>query len=466
MVEALVGLESHLSLNCATKLLCPCPVVSKEAEPNTSTCPTCLGHPGSKPVLNRKSVDIAIKLALALNCKIEKEIVFSRKTYFYPDMPKNFQITQYEVPLGREGFIELDSGKKIRITRVHLEEDPGALVHEAGIGASNYVLVDYNRAGVPLCEIVTEPDISTKEEAKEYLDKLKAIIDYLDIFDSEKGSIKTDTNVSIEGGERVEIKNVSGVLSGVFVAIDSELRRQQKVIEDGGKVIRETRAFDEATGTTSPLRKKETESDYGYIAEPDLTKIELDPNWIATIKKQLPELPAQKAKRFQKEFKLSDYDAKVISSDLLLSQIFESAAKEVNPSLAAKFLSRELLGILNYNNLNLRALNLDAKEIINLLKLLQGGNVSEKNAKEAMIKYCNEQITPEKFLREGNLLIDLKTGDVEKVVKEVMKKNPQAVEELKQGKDKALNFLIGASMRELKGKANAREIEKIIKGMI
>ncbi len=460
---AQMGIEIHAQLHTASKLFCGCTTTAEK--PNSATCEVCLGMPGSKPVLNRKAVDYAIKLALALGCELNKEFFFSRKTYFYPDMAKNYQITQYESPVGKNGNLKLSNGKNIGITRVHLEEDPAALVHAEGMSASAYSLVDYNRSGIPLVEIVTEPDFSSPKEAREFLDNLLNLINYLDIFEHGKDVLKVDSNVSIRGSERVEVKNITG-FKAVETALAYEIKRQREVLEEGGKVIRETRGFDEPTGSTLSLRTKETEDDYGYISDPDLTKIELDDKWIAAIKKQLPELPAEKAKRFQKEFNLSDYDAKVISSDLLLSQIFEYAAKELDPSLAAKFLSRELLAILNYNNLNLRNLNLDSNEIIKLLKLLDGGKVSEKNAKEAMIKYCNEKITPEKFLKEENLLIDLKSADVEKAVKDVMDKNPKAVEELKQGKEKALNFLIGSAMRELKGKANAREIEKIIKGLI
>ncbi len=463
MGEFICGFELHLPLDCESKLFCSCPIVSKDAEPNTAICPICLGHPGSKPVLNKKAVDYAIKLALALNCRIEKEIVFSRKTYFYPDLAKNFQISQYDAPLGNSGALTLDSGKKIRIRRVHLEEDPGALVHEAGMHGSMYVLVDYNRSGVPLCEVVTEPDISSKEEAKEFLDKLNLIVGYLGIFDSGKFVIKADTNISINGGERVEVKNVTGTKNAELV-LQHELERQRAVLGEGRKIEMETRGFDEASGTTYTLRKKETEEDYGFIVDADLVPTQIDEKWLESIRKRIPEMPEEKAKHFMKEFGLTAYDAKVLAGNRGIAEIFAEAAK-VEAHIAAGIVSRELLGILNYNRLRLEDTEIDAAGISGLVKLIKDGKVSGRNAKESLIKYALEGIAPKEFLEKNKLLIDAAGADVEKAVREVVSQNKAAFDEFKAGKEKSLNFLIGLVMRRLKGKADARRVQEILEGL-
>lgn len=463
MAEFICGFELHLPLACATKIFCSCPVVSKEVGPNSATCPTCLGMPGSKPVLNRKAVDYAIKLAIALNCSVEKEMVFSRKTYFYPDLAKNFQISQYEVPLGRNGFVELASGKKIRVRRVHLEEDPGALVHESGAQSSAYVLVDYNRSGVPLCEIVTEPDISSLDEAKEFLGKLGRLVDYLEIFDSAKFVIKADTNISIKGGERVEVKNVTGT-KNVELVLLHELERQRKVLEGRGMIERETRGFDEATGSTYTLRKKETEEDYGFITDTDLAPTEIDVSWISEVKKGIPELPEDKAKRFMSQYWLRKYDADVLSIDRRIAGIFEEAAK-VDLQTAVRIVSRELLGILNYNKLSISETKISSAGISGLVLLIKEGKVSDKNAKEALIKYALEGIEPKDFLEKNRLLIDTAVSDVEGAVKHAVSENKQAFDEFRSGNPKSLNFLIGLVMKKLKGKADARAVQKIIEGL-
>ncbi|HLC79414.1 MAG TPA: Asp-tRNA(Asn)/Glu-tRNA(Gln) amidotransferase subunit GatB [archaeon] len=462
MSEFICGFELHLPLSCKTKLFCSCPIATKDAKPNTLVCPICLGHPGSKPVANKKAIEFAVKLALALNCKIEKEIVFSRKTYFYPDLSKNFQISQYDVPIGRSGFVELDSTKKIRLSRVHLEEDPGAIVHEGTVQGSSYVLVDYNRSGVPLCEIVTEPDITSQEEAREFLDKLKKIVGYLGIFDIDNSVLKADTNVSVPKGERVEVKNVTGS-KNVEAALLYEVQRQIEIIKEGGKIERETRGFDEKTSATYSLRKKETEEDYGFIVDADLVPVDLTGEFVGKLKKGLPELPVQKAKRFEKEFGLKEYDSRVLAANKGLADIFESSAK-IDTQIAARLVSRELMGILNYNSLDLGDTKITQSGILELTQLVAGGKVSEKNAKESLIKYALDGISPKEFLQKNNLLID-SSSDVEGIVREVVAENKSAFEEYKKGNSKSLNFLIGQVMRKLKGKADARLVQKSIEGL-
>lgn len=463
--KTVIGLEVHVLLDTASKLFCGCRVVGPDAMPNSSCCPVCLGMPGAKPVLNRRAVEIALMVALSLNCNVSSEFFFSRKTYFYPDLAKNFQITQFEFPVGKNGFIKLDSGKKIRVKRIQLEEDPGALVHEGKIGSSDYCLVDYNRSGNPLVEIVTEPDLSSIEEVKEFFSKLKSVVEYLGVFDAQKSVLKADTNVSITGGNRVEVKNVTGT-KNIESAVQFEVSRQKAILIEGKKIGLETRGFDEETLSTFSLRGKESAADYGYIVEPDIPKVVVAKKWLLELKSQLPELAQQKISRLKKEFGLSDYDARVICSEKELSELFEAAAKKVNPVLAARFLSRELLGILNYNNLALKELHLDFGEMVFLLELLESGKVSEKNAKEAMINYATKKIIPKEFLEKNNLLKDLGESVLVAAVEKVLAQNKPAFDDLKSGNKKALNFLVGLVMRETKGKAEARKVQEIIEEKI
>ena len=461
--KIMIGLEVHVQLATKSKLFCHCPTIAEQ--PNTSCCPICLGHPGSKPVLNKKALDYAIKIALAAKSKINNEFFFSRKTYFYPDMAKDFQITQYELPVAEQGFVEIASGKKVRLRRIHVEEDPAALVHESGISSSAYSLVDYNRSGIPLAEIVTEPDMESPEEARQFLDSLLTMLNYLDVYAQGAGVLKADANISISGGERVEVKNITG-FRAVEKALQYEAIRQEKLVKEGKKIARETRGFDDATSSTYPLRSKETEDDYGYITEPDLTKISLDGKWLEGIRQTMPELASEKAGKFIKKFKLKEYDAKVLASSRELGQLFEEIVAEVNAETASKFLTRELLGILNYNNLALKGSHINSKDLINLLKLIEQGKVSEKNAKLATIAYCVEKKPPKKYLEQNNLLIESGGLDIEAEVKKVLKENSKAVADLRAGNQKSMNFLVGLVMREVKGKADARKIKESIEQLV
>ncbi len=457
--KVIIGMETHVQLNTESKLFCGCPTTAEE--PNSATCVVCLGMPGSKPAVNKKAIDSAILVALALNCKVNEEFFFSRKTYFYPDMAKDYQISQYEIPVGINGFLQLQSGKRVRIRRVHLEEDPAALVHEQGMQSSNYCLVDYNRSGIPLVEIVSEPDLDSPKEAREYMDALLNILNYLGVFEQGVGVMKSDANISIKGNERAEVKNISG-FKDIETALEFEAARQKAAIARGERIARETRGFVAENGTTVSLRSKESEDDYGYIFEPDLPKIIVGKEWLAQLKKQLPELPEQKAKRFEKEFRIQATDARVLCGNIILAKLFEETAQKTKPELAARFLSRELLAIINYNNLDLASLGLEAEAIAGLLKLVAEGKVSEKNAKEAMIKYANEKILPIDYLQKNNLLIDINQGELEKIVEKVLFENSKAFDELKTGNAKSLNFLVGLVMRQTKGKAEPRTVQKLI----
>lgn len=461
--ETIIGLECHVQLNTSSKLFCGCPTKPSSEEPNSACCEICLGMPGSKPVLNKKALDFALKVGVALNCKINEKFFFSRKTYFYPDMSKNFQISQYEIPIAENGFLKLPSGKKVRIRRVHLEEDPAALIHESGMSSSNYCLVDYNRSGIPLIEVVTEPDMASPQEAREFLDQLTTILSYLEIFDFEAGTLKADCNLSIKGNERVEIKNVTGKRN-VEKALSFEEQRQINAIKNCEKIVRETRAFEEQSLSTRSLRKKETEEDYGFIFEPDLVAFELSKKEIEEIKNNLPELHLEKASRLVKQFGLSEYDAKVISSSKFASDLFEAFAKTVNPKIAAVFVSRDLISIAHYEDKELEdiASRLNSSLLLELLKLFEQAKITEKTLKDAAIVHATKGKNPVEFVRENNLLKEMQSQDIEKIVEKILSRNQKAVSDLKAGNEKSLNFLVGLAMRESKGKAEPREIKKII----
>ncbi len=458
--SAVIGLEIHVQLSTESKLFCSCP--TKSTGPNTAVCEICLGHPGAKPVLNKKAIDYALTVALALGCKINREFFFSRKTYFYPDLAKNYQITQYEVPIGEGGVVDVE-GAKIRIRRVHLEEDPASLVHEGGMGSSSYSLVDYNRSGIPLVEIVTEPDMQSPQQARKFLDTLLTTLNYLGIYSHGESVLKADCNISIKGGERVEVKNVTG-FRAVEDALEAEFARQKKLASDGSKIARETRGFDAETKLTYSMRTKETEDDYGYITDSDLVKTEFDDKWLSEIKKKMPELAEEKAKRFEKEFGLKEYDAKVLAANKGLAQIFEDCAK-IDVQISTRLVSRELFGILNYNKLSLEGTKINSKGISELVALVKSGKVGDKNAKESLIKYSLEGIAPKEFLEKNSLLIDISSADLENAAKQAALENKAAFDEFKAGNPKSLNFLIGVVLRNMKGKADARTVQKILESL-
>lgn len=446
----IIGLEIHVQLNTQSKLFCGCS--TKAQEPNTAVCPTCLGHPGSKPVVNQKAIEFGTKLALALGCELSREIVFSRKTYFYPDMSKNYQITQYEIPLGKNGHITLDSGKVVGITRIHLEEDPAALVHEHGI-----VLADYNRSGNPLCEIVTEPDLNSPEEARELMNKLVNILTYLKIFETDS-IIKADVNISIKEKNftRVEIKNVTG-----FKEIENSLfyeAERQKTQE----VVRETRGWDSEQGITYPMRTKETEEDYGYIIEPDLPVFTLEQKWIDEIKKQVPELPQQKVQKYLKQYQIDADDAKIIAYDLAVAQLFETVAQKVNPSLASKWMRRELMRVLNLSKKSLNETQITSAELIELFKLLEEKKITDRIGQELIEKLVQEKFSPKKYVEQQGLGMVADEGELNNYCDDAIKSNPQAVADFKAGVEKALKFLIGQVMAKTKGKADPQAVKRLL----
>ncbi|MBW2995746.1 Asp-tRNA(Asn)/Glu-tRNA(Gln) amidotransferase subunit GatB [Candidatus Woesearchaeota archaeon] len=461
--DIVIGLEIHVELATDTKLFCGC-ATSGTDEPNTRTCEVCLGMPGSKPVLNKKAVEYALRLCLALGCKVSPELIFSRKSYFYPDMAKNYQISQYEIPLGTNGKLGLGSGKTIGITRVHMEEDPAALLHPAGMEKSSFVLVDYNRSGDPLVEVVTEPDLESPEEAREFMKQLIKILNYLDIFDINRCVIKADANVSIKDTKytRVEIKNITG-FKEIERALKYEVERQK---QEAKTVVQETRAWDADVGITRAMRKKEVEEEYGYIIEPDLVKTEISQEWIDEIQKEMPELAQEKSIRYAKEFKISEEDAKVIAAERSLAELFEKVAEEVDPVLAARWLRRELMRVLHFNNRALKDIIIDERHLIELLQMVEKKEITDAVAKKILEELIQKPFSPKDYVSKMGVK---KIGDVEQIKKfceEAIKDNPQAVEDYKKGEKKALQFLIGHVMRKTKGQADPAVINKLMKELI
>ena len=450
-----IGLEIHIQLNTKSKLFCSCAAFSsKEQEyekPNTRTCPICLGHPGAKPSLNKEAVYSALKVALALGCKINNSFFFSRKTYFYPDLPKNVQITQYEFPIAYDGSLE-----KIKIKRLHLEEDPGKSIH-----SGNATLIDYNRSGTPLIEVVTEPDFKSVEEVKVFLQKMITILEYLNVYSRKsEASIRTDVNVSVNG-PRIEIKNINGI-KDVERALIYEIEQQKK----NPDAKQQTKAWDSINGKTNFIRYKETEEDYGYIFEPDLMKVALLDNEIEKIRKNLPELAHEKLKRFVKQYKIKKEDAEVLTSEILLANLYEKVAKQIEPILAAKWLKRELKRVLHYNKKELHEVELDEAYMIELLELIQLRQITEQTGQRILEMFIEKPFSPKKFVEEQGLLAVSEKNIIKQYCEEAIKENPKVVETYKAGKQEALHYLIGQVMKKTKGTATPKEVNEFLKELL
>lgn len=457
MTKVKIGLEIHAYLNTQSKLFCSCTTNINDAKPNTCCCPVCLGHPGSKPVLNEATIEKAIKIGLALKCKINNEFFFSRKTYFYPDSASNYQITQYEIPVAQNGYLKINN-KKVNIKRAHLEIDPASLIHPNGMENSSNVLIDYNRSGLPLIEIVTEPDLTSPKEARNFLNQLENTLSYLDVLMKDT-TLKVDCNISINNGERVEIKNVSG-FAAAEKALEFEINRQIKQLEFGEKIIQHTRAFNSLNNKTVELRKKETEDDYGYIFDPDLVKVVISEDELSRIKESMPMLPQEKIKKFINEFGLSEYEANVLCFNFELSNIFEELMqKKANPKISANILTREILSIINHDALEIKNLQINTDDLLDLINLIEKKLVSDKNTKLSLINYISgDNTSPKNYLEKNNLLIDEKI-DVDLIVNEVIENNLSAVKDYKNGNLKVINFLAGQIMRQTKGSV---KIDKVI----
>jgi len=473
--ESVIGLETHVELYTNTKMFCGCRL-SFGQEKNTYTCPVCLGHPGSLPVTNRKAVEYAIKIALSLNCKIQKYTIFHRKNYFYPDMPKNYQISQYDLPLGTGGYLDVDMGdyvRRVRITRVHMEEDTGKLVHtgETGrISESEASIVDFNRAGTPLIEVVTEPDIRSPEEAKEYMVNLRNLILFLDVSDCsmEEGSLRCDANISVRKagadkiGTKTEIKNLNS-FKFLQKGLEYEVKRQIKILEGGGKVIQQTRHYDSQTETTKPLRSKEEAHDYRYFPEPDLVPMYMEDKAVEEIKKTIPELPSAKIKRFEKQYNLSGYDSSFLAGSRDLADYFEKCCKcYPNPKNVANWIMGDFSALLNKDKTAISDSKVTPEDLCSMLKLIDKEKISSKIAKSVFEEMFDTGKDPDSIIEDRGLEQISDEGMLESIIEEVLKNNPGPVEQYRQGKKKSISFLIGKVMAETKGKANPRMVNEII----
>jgi aspartyl-tRNA(Asn)/glutamyl-tRNA(Gln) amidotransferase subunit B len=473
--EAVIGLEVHAQLKTKTKMFCGCKN-EFTSEPNIHVCPVCLGMPGSLPVINKKAVELAVKAALALNCKIHKKSVFARKHYFYPDLPKNYQITQYEEPFATDGYLIIEkkdgTKKKIRIRRIHMEEDAGKNIHE-----EHFSKVDLNRAGVPLIEIVSEPDISDPEEARLYMQKLRDILVWIGVTDGnlEEGSLRCDANVSIrpkgskELGTKVEIKNLNS-FRFIEKALRYEINRQIEAVEKGEKILQETRLYDSQKDITKSMRTKEEAEDYRYFPDPDLPPLIIEDEWLEEIKSSLGELPDEFKERVIKEYKIKEYDANILSRDKILAYFFEEAAKSYRGEAqkVSNIILSDLLGILKEEKIELKDIPFPASYIGDLLNLVDENVISLRVAKEEVLpEMVKTGKSPKVIVEEKGLKQISDTSEIEKIIKEAFKNNPKAVKQYKTGderkKQKAVQFFIGQVMKATKGKANPIARDLIIK---
>ncbi len=468
--EAVIGLEVHAQMLTETKIFCGCST-KFGSEPNTQTCPVCIGMPGVLPVLNKKALKFAIKTGLAVNCKISPYSRFARKNYFYPDLPKGYQISQYELPICEKGYIEIvvdGEIKRIGITRIHMEEDAGKNIHEGG---GNYSFVDLNRAGIPLMEIVSEPDIRSPKEAAEYMKKLRTILRYLDICDGnmEQGSLRCDANVSIrpvgqkEYGTRAEVKNINS-FKFVEKALEYEIKRQIKVVEEDGKVIQETRLWDSNKGATLSMRGKEEAHDYRYFPEPDLVPITADKEWIDGIRTKLPELPDAKRERFVSEYGIPEYDADLLTSEKAIADWYEDAvAAGGQPKAVSNWMMGDLMKMLNEENKPIEECPLSPEQLAGMLKLMDNGTISGKIAKTVFEEMYRTRENADEIVKEKGLIQISDRGEIEKAIDDILAKSQKEVERYNAGDEKLLGFFVGQVMKATKGKANPQVVNDILK---
>lgn len=467
--ETVMGLEVHTELSTKTKIFCSC---STEfgGEPNTHVCEVCSGMPGSLPVLNEQVVEYAIRTGLATNCEITQYNKFDRKNYFYPDLPKAYQTSQLYLPICQNGHIDIEVNgvkKSIRIKEIHMEEDAGKLIHDPW---DDCTLVDYNRCGVPLLEIVSEPDFSTGEEVIAYLTKLKSILQYTDVSDCkmEQGSLRADVNLSVkpvgstELGTRTEMKNINS-FKAIARAIEGERERQIELIKEGKKVVQETRRWDDNKGSSYAMRSKENAQDYRYFPEPDLVPIEISDEWIETVRSGLPELPEAKKARYMSEFELPEYDVDIITGSKDLVRIFESAnAVCQNAKEVSNWIMGEVLRMASETNTLPEDISFDPENLGKLILLVKGGVVNRNTAKEVFEKMFTENVEPEQYIDEHNLKMVNDDSAVKEVVLKVINENPNSIEQFKDGNDKVSKFLMGQCMKQLKGKANPAVVTKVL----
>jgi aspartyl-tRNA(Asn)/glutamyl-tRNA(Gln) amidotransferase subunit B len=470
--EPVIGLEVHAQLLTESKLFCPCST-KFGGEPNTQTCPRCLGMPGVLPVLNKQAVEFAIRASLAMNCSIADKSVFARKNYFYPDLPKGYQISMYERPFSVKGWLDVDvNGKKKRIgiTRIHMEDDAGKLVHAGDFARAEHSYVDLNRTGVPLLEIVSEPDIRSPEEAAEYMRRLRNILVYIGVCDGnmQEGSLRCDANVSVRPkneskfGTRAEIKNMNS-FRNIQRAMAYEIERQIKLCECGEAVVQETRLWDDAAGKTMGMRGKEEAHDYRYFPDPDLIPIAVDKAWIEIVRKNLPELPLQKKERFIKDYQIPEYDAALLTQDKVLADYFETVIKEGAPAKwASNWIMTELLRELNTEEKSADQSPVKPSQLVELYRLIAKGTISTKIAKGVFESMYKTGKGPEALVKAQGLVQVSDDAEIGRMIDEVLKENPAQLEQFLSGKDKLFGFFIGQIMKKSQGKANPAMANKIL----
>ena len=471
--ETVIGLEVHVELATKTKIFCGCSTAFGGA-PNTHTCPVCTGMPGSLPVLNKQVVEYAMGIGLATHCDITRVCKFDRKNYFYPDNPQNYQISQLYLPICRNGKVEIDvdgEKKDIRIHEIHMEEDAGKLVHDPWTGDS---LVDFNRSGVPLIEIVSEPDMRSADEVIAYLEKLRLIIQYLGASDCklQEGSMRADVNLSVrevgapEFGTRTEMKNINS-FKAIAHAIEGETRRQIELIEDGRKVIQETRRWDDNKESSKAMRSKEDAQDYRYFPDPDLTPVVISDEWIAEVKARQPELRSEKLERYKKEFDIPDYDAQIITNSKHMADLFEAATAICKkPKKVSNWLMGETLRLLKENNMDPEDLSFAPENLAKLVDLADAGTVNSSVAKEVFEQIFKENVDPEVYIEEHGLKTVNDEGALKATIEQIVSENPQSVADYKGGKKKAIGFLVGQTMKAMKGKADPASVNKILKEIL
>ncbi|MCJ7660736.1 MAG: Asp-tRNA(Asn)/Glu-tRNA(Gln) amidotransferase subunit GatB [Anaerolineales bacterium] len=475
--EAVIGLEVHAELETESKMFCSCPVVdSTVAEPNSAVCPVCTGMPGVLPVVNIRAVEYALRVALALECEIAPISIFARKNYFYPDLPKGYQISQYDQPLARHGHLTILTStheRLIRIRRVHLEEDTGKLTHINNI-EETYSLVDLNRSGVPLLEIVSEPDLHTAVEVRSYATGLRSILRYLGVNsgDMQKGVMRVEPNISVrpvgstELGTRVEIKNLNSFRS-LERSVEYEIKRQSEQLRDGQPVIQETVGWDEGQGVTFPQRVKETEDDYRYFSEPDLPPLVVEANWIEQIRAELPELPAEKVRRFCQQYQINEYDAGVLVAESTVADYFEDTVKaadadsesEVNPKLVSNWLTGEFFGLLNQTGMSIEQTRVSPGALARLIHMVVKSSITQNTAKNVLHEMFDSGKPPDEIVAEKNLRQISDSGHIAEIVKQVLAENPNQVVEYMDGKDTIAKWLFGQVMRAAKGQANPQVVQ-------
>jgi aspartyl-tRNA(Asn)/glutamyl-tRNA(Gln) amidotransferase subunit B len=471
--EAVIGLEIHAQLQTQTKIFCGCSTAFG-APPNSHVCPVCIGLPGALPVLNRRAVDFAIRAALALGCEVQRESIFARKNYFYPDLPKGYQISQYERPLALGGGLEVSTGgstKFVALTRIHMEEDAGKSLHEGFYDSDRHTYLDFNRSGVPLIEIVSEPDMRSAEEAAQFFSRLRSILVWIGVNDGnmEEGSLRCDANVSVRPtgqakfGTKAEVKNVNS-FRYLQKAIEYEIERQIDVLDGGGRVVQETRLWDSTTGRTTSMRSKEEAHDYRYFPEPDLPPLIVDTARVEAVRGTMPELPDARRQRFVASYAIPDYDAGVLTQSAALADYFEAvAAASGHPKAASNWVMGELLRTMKERALDVAQVPLTPPALAGLVTLAEKGTISSSVAKEVFAKMCESGRSAEEIVQAEGLAQTSDEGALLAIVRDVLAQNADAIAQVRAGRNNAFGFLVGQAMKASKGKGNPKVINELLR---